>query len=265
MLLQLHIAMYDPYSYYSFQQQDQRFISPYSSQPVPGPSSPLRRRRRDSIWSTSSICSQDSLDDAVDDTTNDETTTLSPVCDMLPSPISPADSTCSYSSFSSSSSYSPSRSRTSSKPRGPRPLPALPISLPSSPSTTSPSLPPFSYHKTFVPPLRLNIKDLSPPPSYEEAVNSAHTPVSKPSFPCNTLSLTLAADNTRERATVRLREREIQRERPRPHSLPTRPRPTEYPFDCVSPTENVPDFMFSTCDDRIDWDFIQEILVGARS
>ena len=182
---------YDPYSYYSvaYSKHDS-FIHLSTDTPR---TSTYRRQRPASIWSTSSICSEDSsLDLALDDREHDFDDDES-----VASPISPAESSSSRTSWSSMASSSSSTSRssatqrdrserykrsTSSKPRGPRPLPALPTSQPPSPYSTTSSLPPTLQVKV-TPPLRLNLKVLTPPPSYEEAMSAGvHPPSSEPSL-----------------------------------------------------------------------------------
>ncbi|KAL5527551.1 hypothetical protein ACEPAG_6352 [Sanghuangporus baumii] len=181
-----HPAMshaYDPYSYYNFTHPELDSFIHVCDAPRPSSSYHSPRPRTASIWSTSSICSNDSsmdlaLDDRAHDFDDEET---------LASPISPAESSSSRTSWSSMASTTSCSSRSSTterdssgrfkrnsmgKPRGPRPLPALPTSQPSSPYSTTSALPPTLPLKV-TQPLRLNLKMLNPPPSYEEAMSAS--------------------------------------------------------------------------------------------
>ncbi|KAH8118520.1 hypothetical protein DFH11DRAFT_678562 [Phellopilus nigrolimitatus] len=179
---------YDPYSYYRDSSSLAPSSSSSSSKQYRERSCPVvpRHSRPASIWSTSSICSDDSsLDDRVTfafDAAED---------DDLTSPVSPAESTSSRVSWSSAASSSSSASRynhssdpssssmpapltrfkRSDRPRGPRPLPALPTSQPPSPVSPSPRRTTLPLPKV-TPPLKLNLKVVTPPPSYEEAISA---------------------------------------------------------------------------------------------
>ncbi|EJD01275.1 uncharacterized protein FOMMEDRAFT_169427 [Fomitiporia mediterranea MF3/22] len=228
---------YDPYSYYCPPTgDDDRFL--HISRGAARPASSCDPRRA-SIWSTSSICSDGSsldLDDRAHDFDDDD--------DLLVTPISPAESSSSRTSWSSMASSSSSTSRcsataqepserfrrtSSGKPRGPRPLPALPTSQPSSPCSMPSSLPTTLPVKV-TPPLRLSLKFVAPPPSYEEAISAgAQTPVS-----------------TSSQESERLR---------RPASYPG-----PFPFDAETEIDASPaEFLTSPTEETIiDWERIEE-------
>ena len=240
---QSHPAMpvsYDPYCYYSPSSgHNDHFIHIACGSVRPASS---YHTRPASIWSTSSVCSDDSsLDLALEDRAHDFDDD-----DLSVSPISPAESSSSRSSWSSMASSSsimgdrtaPVQGRSESykrsstgKPRGPRPLPSLPISQPSSPYSTACSLPATLPIKV-TPPLRLNIKNLnlrSPPPSYEEAISAGVQSVSLDPFP----------------------QHEFQRGSPDP-----------FPFDRETEVDSTPiEFLTSPTEETtIDWERIAEFI-----
>ena len=261
------VYAYDPYSYYAHAIDDAFYpshsstchnslsLSPLDqSRPASFCSVHSRRSRPASIWSTSSVCSDDSSFDngaqenetagEVEEVSVAEDAQAEKVYDEMDnvSPISPVESIYSRASWISAESSCSSHSsippltpvtpvtpslrlypRTSSreKPRGPRPrpLPALPVSQPTSPvSPLSPLPRSHAYTDIYSSSSALpKLKVVTPPPSYSEAIRSREVET---------------------KAKVK----------------------KEYPWNAIKPDE----YLTSPVeDDLIDWDRIEAFMLGS--